>query len=308
MSSFSIAVISGLRTLMKLKVCMFFLFGRTLACYHCNKLSLLKIVNGWNVSEVPCLWCYDNKIKKIKTLCQSPQKKANLHCCMWFDYLSMLLLTQNKILSIVLSLRLFNCKILSIVAKFSLTSPLAVHLPYTRRFLPPSLTDQPSNQCFIAVKWFNHRPLSCKFFELAFLCLFFSHVNRLFCFMEIWYPPWQSLKNTYQPLSAPCHWQIMRYQTLMRYIWGYFSYFTGSLCNDRSHFFLLIIIMLIQFVGLFFGNKMLATSLGQVVGKKITTTLYSSVEDPVLQIRGGGGGGGWSSRPWNKGGILDLPL
>lgn len=48
--------------------------------------------------------------------------------------------------------------------------------------------------------------------------------------------------------------------------------------------------MLIQFVGLFFGNKMLATSLGQVVGKKITTTLYSSVADPVLQIRSGWGG------------------
>ena len=139
---------------------------------------------------------------------------------------------------------LFNCKIWSIFAKFSLTSPLAVHLPYTGRFLPPSLTDQPSNQCFIAVKWFNHRPLSCRFFKLAFLCLFFSHVNRLFCFMEIWYPPWQSLKNTYQPLSAPCHWQIMRYQTLMRYIWGYFSYFRGSLCNDRRHFFLPIIILL----------------------------------------------------------------
>lgn len=49
--------------------------------------------------------------------------------------------------------------------------------------------------------------------------------------------------------------------------------------------------MLIQFVGLFFGNKMLATSLGQVVGKNITTTLYSSVVDSVLQIRRGGGGG-----------------
>ena len=50
--------------------------------------------------------------------------------------------------------------------------------------------------------------------------------------------------------------------------------------------------MLIQFVGLFFGNKMLGTSLGQVVGKNITTTLYSSVVDSVLQIRRGGGGGG----------------
>ena len=49
--------------------------------------------------------------------------------------------------------------------------------------------------------------------------------------------------------------------------------------------------MLIQFVGLFFANKMLTTSLGQVVGKKITTSLYSSVADPVLQIRGGLGGG-----------------
>ena len=48
--------------------------------------------------------------------------------------------------------------------------------------------------------------------------------------------------------------------------------------------------MLIQFVGLFFANKMLTTSLGQVVGKKITTTLYSSVVDPVLQIGRGGGG------------------
>ena len=121
--------------------------------------------------------------------------------------------------------------------------------------------------------------------------LFFSHVNRLFCFMEILYPPWQSLKNTYRALSAPCHWQITRYQTLTRYIWGYFSYFTSSLCNDRRHFFLLKIIMLIQFVGLFFANKMLTTSLGQVVGKKITTTLYSSVVDPVLQIGRGGGGG-----------------
>ena len=40
---------------------------------------------------------------------------------------------------------LFNCKILSIFAKFSLTFPLSVHLPYTCRFLtpplrPPSLT------------------------------------------------------------------------------------------------------------------------------------------------------------------------
>ena len=76
----------------------------------------------------------------------------------------------------------------------------------------------------------------------------------------------------------------------MRYIWGYFSYFTSSLCNDRRHSFLVIIIMLIQFVGLFFANKMLTTSLGQVVGKKITTTLYSSVVDPVLQIGGGGVG------------------
>ena len=42
--------------------------------------------------------------KKIKTQSQAPQKRANLHCCMWFDYLSMLLLTPNKILSIVLSL------------------------------------------------------------------------------------------------------------------------------------------------------------------------------------------------------------
>ena len=50
--------------------------------------------------------------------------------------------------------------------------------------------------------------------------------------------------------------------------------------------------MLIQFVGLFFANKMLTTSLGQVVGKKITTTLYSSVIDPVVQITGGVGGGG----------------
>ena len=39
LSSFSIAVISGLRTLMKLKVSTFFLFERTLACYHCIKLS-----------------------------------------------------------------------------------------------------------------------------------------------------------------------------------------------------------------------------------------------------------------------------
>ena len=75
------------------------------------------------------------------------------------------------------------------------------------------------------------------------------------------------------------------------HIWGYFSYFTTSLCNDRRQFFLLIIIMLIQFVGLFFANKMLTTSLGQVVGKKITTSLYSSVADPVLQIRGGLWGG-----------------
>ena len=48
--------------------------------------------------------------------------------------------------------------------------------------------------------------------------------------------------------------------------------------------------MLVQFVGLFFGNKTLATSLGQVVGKKITTTLYSSVVDSVLQIRQEGAG------------------
>ena len=59
--------------------------------------------------------------------------------------------------------------------------------------------------------------------------------------------------------------------------------------------------MLIQFVGLFFANKMLTTSLGQVVGKKITTTLYSSVIDPVVQITGGVGGGG-SSRPGDKDG------
>ena len=57
-------------------------------------------------------------------------------------------------------------------------------------------------------------------------------------------------------------------------------------------FFLLIIIMLIQFVGPFFANKMLTTSLGQVVGKKFTTTFYSSVADPVLQI-----GGGWGGHP-----------
>lgn len=186
---------------------------------------------------------------------------------------------------------LFNCKILSIFAVFPYFSSLHISPLYLQAPNPPlpsSLTDPPSNQCFIAVKWFNHRPLCCKFFELAFLCLFFSHVNRLFCFMEIWYPPRQSLKNTYQVLSAPCHWQIMRYQTLTRYIWGYFSYFTGSLCNDRRHFFLLIITMLIQFVGLFFGNKMLGTSLGQVVGKNIRTTLYSSVVDSVLQIRRGG--------------------
>ena len=229
---------------------------------------------------------------------------------MWSDYLSMLLLTQNKILSIVLSLRFQLLPHFSwlphlspfSIAKYSAFSqnfPLLLLSLYIFPILagsyPPSLTDQPSNQCFIAVKWFNHRPLCCKFFELAFLCLFFSHVNRLFCFMEIWYPPWQSLKNTYQALSAPCHWQIMRYQTLTRYIWGYFSYFTGSLCNDRRHFFLLIIIMLIQFVGLFFGNKMLATSLGQVVGKKITTTLYSSVVDSV------GGGGVIKALRWRWG-------
>ena len=65
----------------------------------------------------------------------------------------------------------------------------------------------------------------------------------------------------------------------------------------------LFFFMLIQFVGLYLANKMLTTSLGQVVGKKITTTLYSSVADPVLRIRRGGGGGGGgggdrrSSRP-----------
>ena len=37
---------------------------------------------------------------------------------------------------------------------------------------------------------------------------------------------------------------------------------------------------------------MVTTSLGQVVGKKITTTLYSSVVNPVLQIGRGRGGGG----------------
>ena len=42
---------------------------------------------------------------------------------------------------------------------------------------------------------------------------------------------------------------------------------------------------------------MLTTSLGQVVGKKITTTLYSSVVDPVLQIVERG----WSSRPRDGG-------
>ena len=84
--------------------------------------------------------------------------------------------------------------------------------------------------------------------------------------------------------------------------------------------------MLIQFVGLFFGNKMLGTSLGQVVGKNITTTLYSSVVDSVLQIRRGGGGhkgpemrmrGGGQSQNfwgvfqasvWPKNKRLDLPL
>ena len=73
--------------------------------------------------------------------------------------------------------------------------------------------------------------------------------------------------------------------------------------------------MLIQFVGLFFGNKMLATSLGQVVGKNITTTLYSSVVDSVLQIRRGGGGG-QGQKVWGvfqatvlpKNKRLDLPL
>ena len=35
----------------------------------------------------------------------------------------------------------------------------------------------------------------------------------------------------------------------------------------------LFFFMLIQFVGLYLANKMLTTSLGQVVGKKITTTL-----------------------------------
>ena len=63
--------------------------------------------------------------------------------------------------------------------------------------------------------------------------------------------------------------------------------------------------MLIQFVGLFFGNKMLATSLGQVVGKNITTTLYSSVVDSVLQIRRGGGGGAGAKR---LGGFSGLSL
>ena len=62
--------------------------------------------------------------------------------------------------------------------------------------------------------------------------------------------------------------------------------------------------MLIQFVGLFFANKTLTTSLGQVVGKKITTTLYSSVVDPVLQIRGGGEGGGHPGHEIRRGGGL----
>ena len=60
--------------------------------------------------------------------------------------------------------------------------------------------------------------------------------------------------------------------------------------------------MLIQFVGLFFANITLTTSLGQVVGKKITTTLYSSVVDPVLQIRGGGEGGGHPGPEIRRGG------
>ena len=43
--------------------------------------------------------------KKIETKSEeAPQKRTNLHCCVWFDYLSILLLTPNKILSIVLSL------------------------------------------------------------------------------------------------------------------------------------------------------------------------------------------------------------
>ena len=79
--------------------------------------------------------------------------------------------------------------------------------------------------------------------------------------------------------------------------------------------------MLIQFVGLFFGNKMLGTSLGQVVGKNITTTLYSSVVDSVLQIKGHKGPemrmrGGQSQNFWGvfqasvwlKNKRLDLPL
>jgi len=72
---------------------------------------------------------------------------------MWFDYLSMLLLTPIKYylncpvlgfptpgpFFIASSLKhLFNCKILTIFAKFSLTSPLSVHLRYTCRLLPPS--------------------------------------------------------------------------------------------------------------------------------------------------------------------------
>ena len=67
----------------------------------------------------------------------------------------------------------------------------------------------------------------------------------------------------------------------------------------------LFFFMLIQFVGLFLANKMLTTSLGQVVGKKITTTLYSSVVDPVLQIRGGGGGGGHPGPEIRGGGGLN---
>ena len=40
--------------------------------------------------------CRDITTQKIKTLCQAPQKRANLHCCVWFDYLSMLLPTLKK--------------------------------------------------------------------------------------------------------------------------------------------------------------------------------------------------------------------
>ena len=64
----------------------------------------------------------------------------------------------------------------------------------------------------------------------------------------------------------------------------------------------LFFFMLIQFVGLYLANKMLTTSLGQVVGKKITTTLYSSVADPVLRIRLGGGGIGVHPGPEIRGG------